>query len=67
VLEIDSDNNLYAGTYFDFFKSTNNGDEWTSIYNGYYVTSIVFNSQGEMFIGTGAGGGIFKSLDKGET
>lgn len=67
VLAIDNDDNIYAGTYFDFFKSTNNGDEWTSIYNGYYVTSIVFNSQGEMFIGTGAGGGIFKSLDKGET
>lgn len=67
VLAIDSDDNLYAGTYFDFFKSTNNGDEWTSIYNGFYVTSIVFNSQGEMFIGTGGGGGIFKSLDKGET
>lgn len=67
VLAIDTDDNLYAGTYFDFFKSTNNGDEWTSIYNGYYATSIVFNGQSEMFIGTAGGGGIFKSLDKGET
>lgn len=67
VFAIDGDDNLYTGTYFDFFKSTNNGDEWTSIYNGYYVTSIVFNNQGEMFIGTAGGGGIFKSPDKGET
>ena len=67
VLAIDTEDNLYAGTYFNFIRSTNNGDEWISIYNGYYVTSIVFNSQDEMFIGTGSGGGIFKSLDKGET
>ena len=67
VLSIDQDNNIFAGTYFDFYKSTNDGEEWVSVYNGYYVTSIVFNTQGEMFIGTGAGGGIFKSVNKGES
>ncbi len=63
-------NIVYVGTYTGFYKSTNNGDDWIDISSGlggYDIHSIVFNSSGDIFVGTNPGPGIFKSTDEGTT
>jgi photosystem II stability/assembly factor-like uncharacterized protein len=64
-------NNLYCGTVRGLFKSTNNGDDWSSItytqplVQGQDIFSIVEASNGNIFMGSNKR--MFKSTDNGES
>jgi hypothetical protein len=68
-------NNIYAGSqYGGVFRSTNNGDSWTPLWNGLpagvAVTQIMEHDT-KLFVGTSywslAGMGVYRSDDGGET
>ncbi|MDI6804948.1 MAG: T9SS type A sorting domain-containing protein [Bacteroidota bacterium] len=67
--------NLFAGTseehttYSGVFKSTNNGNSWTPVKEGFRVYpshNIVINTDGHIFVGS-YGWGIWRSTDDGAT
>lgn len=70
ALEVNSNNNVFAGTwYMGIFRSTDDGGNWLQVNNGLtdkYVWSLAINSNDDIFAGTGNGGGIFRSTDNGE-
>ncbi len=60
-------NNIFAGTYFGVYKSTNNGDEWfqTPLNNPYTVYTLLVNGN-YVFAGTGSpANGVFVSTNLG--
>lgn len=68
VIRVRPDGLIYLGSAFNgVFRSTDKGLSWNEINNGltsYDIRSIVFNSKGEIFIGTSVG--IFKSTNNGD-
>lgn len=73
-----SNDNIFAGSgeYYGIIKATDNGTNWDiilSLPSCEQVYSIVENSQGVLFagsinfIGTGYGGGVYRSIDHGAT
>lgn len=64
-LAINTNGDIFAGTHFGVFWSTNNGDSWTEINNGFprnpqnqpaaIVNSIGIGPNGRVFAGTSAG------------
>jgi len=73
VFATDSNNTIWCGTLSGLIKSTNNGISWDSIdyFVGAEVSSIAFNSQGHIFVGTGyyysLGTGVFYSTNGGNS
>jgi photosystem II stability/assembly factor-like uncharacterized protein len=71
AVEIDPGGNIYVGTSNNFYKSTDNGDTFTSYYAGLpnsEIASVLTNSQSEIFVGTGylsQGNGVYFSNDGG--
>ena len=66
-LAISPSGHVFAGTDSGFFRSTDNGDSWTTVYTGLtrpYVSAIAINTSGHIFAGTGDG--IFHSTDNGD-
>lgn len=64
ALAINSNDHVFAGTFFGAYRSTDNGDTWTSINTGltsFYVYSLLVNSEGYAFAGTRSPGGVFRS------
>ncbi|MBE0572721.1 MAG: T9SS type A sorting domain-containing protein [Ignavibacteriaceae bacterium] len=45
-------------------RSTDNGDDWTTLDLDHFHTSVVINSNGDIFVGTGALG-VYRSTDNG--
>lgn len=72
-IEIDSNGNIYVGTATNFYKSTDSGNNFISYYAGLKnseIASVITNSNGEIFVGTGysfEGNGIYFSNDGGFT
>jgi ligand-binding sensor domain-containing protein len=56
---------IFAGTSQGVFRSTDDGNSWSSLTDK-YVLSLAVNMQGHIFAGT-IGDGVFRSLDNGET
>jgi photosystem II stability/assembly factor-like uncharacterized protein len=71
AVEIDPGGNIYVGTSNNFYKSTDNGDTFTSYYAGLpnsEIASVLSNSQSKIFVGTGylsQGNGVYFSNDGG--
>lgn len=64
-LTIDNSNNIiYAGTYTNVFKTTNQGQDWSSTGLNGNIWALFSNSAGEVFAGTWAGS-IYRSSDNG--
>jgi len=64
-LEVDFNDVILAGTVNGIFRSTNNGDFWTQIYNlssGNWIGAIAVNTEGDIFAG---GYGMVRSTDNG--
>jgi hypothetical protein len=75
-VSVDDSNHIYAGTdYKGIYRSTNEGTDWVDIntglpYTSFAVLSIVFNTRGHIYAGTGpgvmgGGAGVFFSTDNG--
>ena len=74
-LAINSDGNIFMGSQFAIFRSSDEGENWFKTINGITnnitkVNSIVFNSSGDVYAGIQYGGGlagyIYKSTDNGD-
>ncbi len=73
-LAINSDGNIFMGTQFAIFRSSDEGKNWTKIIHGITnsiskVNSIVFNSSGDIYAGIlygGSAGYVYKSTDTGD-
>ena len=68
-LAINSSGHIFASAYRSVYRSTDNGDNWVEVSNGftvYDVNSLAINSSGHIFAGTG-GDGVFGRTDNGDT
>lgn len=74
-LAVNANDDIFALTGGEgVLRSTDNGDTWTHVNDGLTqleVWSIVFNSSGDIFVGTGlqqsSPGRVFRSVDNGDT
>lgn len=64
-ISFDQANNIYVGTSTGIYKSTNNGESWTSPFQLSGVYSIAFNDSGHVFAGTSWR--VYRSTDNGTT
>src|SRR5690606_18639018 len=71
-ISIDSVGAIYVGSSNNFYKSTDNGVTWTSIYSGLpslEIATTLCKQQNEIFVGTGyilQGDGVYYSTNGGE-
>lgn len=66
ALTIDSDGDLYAGTYGGIFKSTNNGDLWEPLgFEDQIIDDVLILDDKEIILTCAMG--LFFSTDKGKT
>jgi len=66
-LIINSSDDIFAGTYYGFFRSSDNGNSWNVInINGATagVNTFAINSADDIF--AGYGGGVLRSTDNGD-
>jgi photosystem II stability/assembly factor-like uncharacterized protein len=73
AIEINEEGIIFIGTRDNFYKSTNNGDDWISCYQGLdnqIIASILTYSSSEIYVGTGystSGNGVYYSSNLGNT
>ncbi len=67
---INANGEVFAATFgAGVFRSTDSGDSWTQVNTGLtegVVYSVVINSSGHLYAGTGNNNGIFRSTDNGD-
>ncbi len=70
ILE-NSNGNIFAATeYTGLFKTTNNGNTWQSVNNGFttpHILALNVNQDGHLFAGTFGSGCIYRSTNGGST
>jgi photosystem II stability/assembly factor-like uncharacterized protein len=72
-IEINEEGIIFVGTRDNFYRSTNNGNQWVSCYQGLdnqIIASILIYSPSEIYVGTGyytSGNGVYYSSDLGNT
>jgi photosystem II stability/assembly factor-like uncharacterized protein len=73
-INVNTNDDIFAGTDAHMFQSTDAGNSWIQIDNGLVVTgviwSIAFNLSGDVFAGDGGGfftgvGSVYRSIDNG--
>ncbi len=68
ALAVNREEDIFAGTINGMYRSLDNGDTWTPINNGLFVTSVnalAINDAGDVFAGTS--GGVYRSTDNGDS
>lgn len=59
---------LFVGASESFYKSTNNGELWVDLLNGFFITSLVIDPQDSATLYAGTkGDGVLKSVDSGQS
>jgi photosystem II stability/assembly factor-like uncharacterized protein len=64
-ISFDQANNIYVGTGTGVYRSTDNGENWTWIFQVRQVDAIAFNDSGHIFLGTDWR--VYRSTDNGTT
>lgn len=69
ALKVNASGHIFAGTHAGIYRSTDNGENWTWLKNGFPVTDvqcIAINASGHLFAGTYFAG-IYRSIDNGNS